>query len=74
MSSASVQLTPYSWRQPPAGDGRAEVAFAVAAGYQGRGLATILLGQLADAAATNGVDTFEAIVLPENRRMLEART
>src|SRR5947207_4631716 len=29
-------------------------------------LATILLGQLADAAAANGIDTFEAIVLPEN--------
>ncbi len=36
----------------PAGDGRAEVAFAIAAEYQGQGLATILLGQLADAAAT----------------------
>jgi RimJ/RimL family protein N-acetyltransferase len=29
-------------------EGRAEVAFAIAAEYQGRGLATILLGQLAD--------------------------
>jgi acetyl coenzyme A synthetase (ADP forming)-like protein len=55
----------------PAGDGRAEVAFAIAAEYQGRGLATILLGQLADAAAANGIDSFEAIVLPENRRMLQ---
>jgi acetyl coenzyme A synthetase (ADP forming)-like protein len=54
----------------PAGDARAEVAFAIAAEYQGRGLATMLLGQLADAAAANGIDTFEAIVLPENRRML----
>jgi ribosomal protein S18 acetylase RimI-like enzyme len=39
------------------GDGRAEVAFAIAAEYRGRGLATILLGQLADAAAANGIDT-----------------
>ncbi len=54
----------------PAGDGRAEVAFAIAAEYQRRGLATILLGQLADAAVANGIDIFEAIVLPENRRML----
>ncbi|MDQ6674598.1 MAG: GNAT family N-acetyltransferase [Chloroflexota bacterium] len=54
-----------------AGDGRAEVAFAISADYQGRGLATILLGQLADAAAANGIETFEALVLPENRRMLE---
>jgi acetate---CoA ligase (ADP-forming) len=55
----------------PAGDGRAEVAFAIAAEYQGRGLATILLGQLANAAAEHGIDTLEAIVLPENRRMLQ---
>jgi len=50
---------------------RAEVAFAIAAEYQGRGLATILLGQLADAAAANGIDTFEAVVMMENRRMLD---
>jgi Acetyltransferase (GNAT) family len=54
----------------PPGDGLAEVAFAIAADYQGQGLATILLGQLAD-AAPNGIDTFEAIVLSENRRMLD---
>ncbi|HLZ26879.1 MAG TPA: GNAT family N-acetyltransferase [Chloroflexota bacterium] len=52
-------------------EGRAEVAFAIAAEYQGRGLATILLGQLADAAAANGIDTFEAVVMTENRRMLD---
>jgi acetyl coenzyme A synthetase (ADP forming)-like protein len=55
----------------PYGDGRAEVAFAIAHEYQGRGLATLLLGQLAQAAAANGIDTFEAVVLPENPRMLE---
>ena len=55
----------------PSGERRAEVAFAIAAEYQGRGLATILLGQLADAAAANGIDTFEAVVLTENRRMLD---
>src|SRR5215471_12977026 len=54
----------------PYGDGRAEVAFAIAREYQGRGLATILLGQLAQAGAASGIHTFEAVVLPENRRML----
>jgi acetyl coenzyme A synthetase (ADP forming)-like protein len=54
----------------PAEDSRAEVAFAIAADYQRQGLATILLGQLAGAAAANGIETFEAIVLPDNRRML----
>jgi acyl-CoA synthetase (NDP forming)/RimJ/RimL family protein N-acetyltransferase len=52
-------------------EGSAEVAFAIAHDYQGRGLATLLLGQLAQAAAANGIDTFEALVLPENARMLE---
>jgi acetyl coenzyme A synthetase (ADP forming)-like protein len=54
----------------PCGEGRAEVAFAIARDYQGRGLATLLLGQLAEAAAAHGIHTFEAVVLPENRRML----
>jgi acetyl coenzyme A synthetase (ADP forming)-like protein len=58
-------------RYAPYGDGRAEVAFAVAHEYQGQGLATLLLGQLAEAAASNGIDTFDAIVLSENRRMLD---
>ena len=34
--------------------GRAEVAFAVADAFQGRGLGTILLGQLAQAASAAG--------------------
>src|ERR1700674_5303668 len=54
-----------------AGQGRAEIAFAIGRELQGRGLATILLGQLAEAAAGNGIDTFEAVVLSENRRMLQ---
>lgn len=48
-----------------------DVALAVADDYQGRGLGTILLGQLAEAAAANGVRVLEATVLPENYRMLE---
>ncbi|MBV9896398.1 MAG: GNAT family N-acetyltransferase [Chloroflexi bacterium] len=55
----------------PYGDHRAEVAFAIARDFQGRGLATILLGQLAEAASANGIETFEAIVLSENQRMLQ---
>jgi acetate---CoA ligase (ADP-forming) len=31
----------------------------------------LLLGQLAEAAAAHGIHTFEAVVLPENRRMLD---
>jgi acetate---CoA ligase (ADP-forming) len=49
---------------------RAEVAFAVADEYQGRGLGTILLGHLAEFAATNGIHEFIAFVMHENRQML----
>ena len=55
----------------PSGEGRAEVAFAIARDRQGQGLASLLLGHLAEVAAAHGIHTFEAIVLPENRRMLE---
>ena len=50
---------------------KAELALAVADAYQGRGLGTILLGQLAEAAASAGIDVLEAIVKPENHRMLD---
>lgn len=49
----------------------AEVAFAVADAYQGRGIATILLGQLAQIAAGREIHTFQALVLPDNLRMIE---
>ena len=49
---------------------RAEVAFAVADPFQGRGISTILLGQLAEIAQTAGIATFDASVLSENHRMI----
>jgi acetyl coenzyme A synthetase (ADP forming)-like protein len=49
---------------------RAEVAFAIANDYQGRGLATILLGQLAEVAVANGIQVFEAETLASNTAML----
>ncbi len=51
---------------------RAEVALAVADDYQGRGLGTILVGQLAEIADANGIRMFVAWVLPENYRMIQA--
>ena len=39
---------------------KAELALAVADAYQGRGLGTILLGQLAEAAASAGIEVLEA--------------
>lgn len=52
-----------------AGD-RAEVAFTVGDEYQGRGLGTVLLGQLAEVAADNGIQVFEAEVLSANHGMI----
>ncbi|QRE80988.1 GNAT family N-acetyltransferase [Rhodococcus ruber] len=55
----------------PEGDGlSAEVAFTVADAHQGRGLGPILLEHLAGAAAENGIHTFVAEVLAENRNMV----
>jgi acetyl coenzyme A synthetase (ADP forming)-like protein len=48
----------------------AEVAFAVADEFQGRGAATRLLEQLAPRAAKVGIERFLAVVLPENNAML----
>ena len=49
---------------------RAEVAFTIANDFQGRGLGTILLCQLADVAAANGIKVFEAEVVASNHAML----
>ncbi len=49
---------------------RAEVAFTIANDFQGRGLGTILLGQLAEVAAANGIEVFEAEVVASNHKML----
>jgi acetate---CoA ligase (ADP-forming) len=56
----------------PDGTGSAEVAFAVANHWQGRGIATLLLAQLAEAAAAEHVHQFTAVVLTSNRKMLGA--
>ena len=48
----------------------AEIAFAVEEDFQGRGIATRLLQQLADIARAYGVSQFEADVLAENTPML----
>jgi GNAT superfamily N-acetyltransferase len=50
---------------------RAEVAFTIANDFQGRGLGTILLVQLAEVAAANGIKVFEAEVIASNHPMLQ---
>lgn len=49
---------------------RAEISVSVADEMQGRGLGTILVAQLAQAANENGVPIFVASVLPENHKMI----
>jgi RimJ/RimL family protein N-acetyltransferase len=53
------------------GGERAEVAFVVADAWQGQGIATIMLGQLAAAAHEQGITVFTAEVLPHNHRMID---
>jgi acetyl coenzyme A synthetase (ADP forming)-like protein len=50
---------------------RAEVAFLVADQWQGQGISTVMLAQLAEVAARHGMSTFTAEVLPDNHRMIE---
>jgi ribosomal protein S18 acetylase RimI-like enzyme len=49
----------------------ADVAIAVADELQGKGLGTILVGQLAEAANANRIASFQTEVLPQNHRMIE---
>src|SRR5581483_10721664 len=50
--------------------GRAEISLSVADEFQNKGIGSILLGQLAQAAAEQGITTFVADVLPENHTMV----
>ena len=49
---------------------RAEVAFVVEEDYHGQGIASLLVRHLAKVAAAQGIRTFEADVLAENKAML----
>jgi acyl-CoA synthetase (NDP forming)/RimJ/RimL family protein N-acetyltransferase len=50
-------------------DAEAEVAFLVEDAHQGRGVGSVLLEHLAQAARENGIRRFVADVLPSNQRM-----
>jgi GNAT superfamily N-acetyltransferase len=56
-------------RQP--GSDEAEVAFVVADEFQGHGIASLLLDELARAARDRGIRTFLASTMLENRQMLD---
>jgi len=59
------------FHRDPNSPGRAEVAFAVSDALQGHGIGTRLLERLASIAREHGVNTFDAYVLGDNRRMLD---
>jgi len=59
------------WEREPDRPERAEVALAIADAIQGKGLGTILLGQLAEAADQAGVQVLEAEVLAHNHQMIQ---
>ncbi|HEX5997638.1 MAG TPA: bifunctional GNAT family N-acetyltransferase/acetate--CoA ligase family protein [Jiangellales bacterium] len=50
---------------------QAEVAFLVEDAHQGRGVGSVLLEHLAQAARENGITRFVAEVLPQNRKMIK---
>ncbi len=52
------------------GTKEAEVAFVVADSHQHRGLGSLLLQRLADAARDRGIETFTAETLAENKEMI----
>ncbi len=59
------------WGRDPERPERAEVALVLDDEFQGRGLGTILLGQLAEGARARGLEIFTAEVLPSNYRMIQ---
>ena len=59
------------WEREPDRPERAEVALEIVDAMQSKGLGTILLGQVAEAARDAGVEVLEAEVLPENRLMIK---
>ena len=50
---------------------RAEISVSVADDFQGRGLGSILVAHLAQAAAAEGISSFYAVVMPENHGMID---
>jgi len=59
------------WEREAQRPERAEVALVIDDAFQGRGLGTLLLGQLAEHARGEGVELFTAQVLPGNYQMIQ---
>jgi RimJ/RimL family protein N-acetyltransferase len=68
--SAGAELVGVGRFEPSEREDTAEVAFVVQDDWQRRGLGTILLHDVLDAAAARGIRRFVAYVLADNTRML----
>ena len=66
-----IGVSRYVVADRPPDSRRAEVAFAVIDGHQGRGIGTVLLEHLARIARARGIEIFDADVLGGNPRMLD---
>jgi acyl-CoA synthetase (NDP forming)/GNAT superfamily N-acetyltransferase len=66
-ATAAAEATPAAGHDPRE---TAEVAFVVADAHQGRGIGSVLLEHLAEAAREVGIKRFEALVLAENVKMM----
>lgn len=66
-----AELVGHACYDRKAGEKEAEVAYEVADAHHGRGIATLLLETLAEAARRAGIERFAAHVLPGNRASLE---
>lgn len=71
---AGPELIAVGRYEPSSPEDSAEVAFVVQDSWQNRGLGTLLLGDLLDAAEARGVRRFSAYVLADNHRMLDLLT
>ena len=68
---ASAELVGVARYEPTDRPDTAEIAFVVLDSWQNRGLGTILLDALLEAAASRGLHQFRAYVLASNARMLD---
>jgi acetyl coenzyme A synthetase (ADP forming)-like protein len=59
------------WEREAQRPERAEIALVIDDAFQGRGLGTLLLGQLAESARPQGIELFSAEVLPGNHQMIQ---
>lgn len=70
LGSSDGRLIGVARYEPTTEPDTVEIAVTVQDGWQGKGLGTMLLKELLQAAARNGLHRFRAYVLADNRRML----